>query len=197
MPARRKSWNCAATGCTFTYDGTYNDITPGFVSVPGFVNRVDIRETVQDGRLPVSSEERMGCGLGPVGLCPRMTLTTRDCGWTRTIFPYLSIQGRGQTMIVLKPYEETSRTAASAGFLLTTDMRSICSADVPGQSGLSRAHERSDSFRPGYFKKATLGASYYWGDGTNFVASPLSVCGDADSVQSAVSGARGYCKRAR
>ena len=32
-------------GLHFTYDGIYNDITPGFVSIPGFINRVDIRET--------------------------------------------------------------------------------------------------------------------------------------------------------
>ena len=26
----------------------YNDISPGFVSIPGFINRVDIRETTQE-----------------------------------------------------------------------------------------------------------------------------------------------------
>ena len=54
-------------GLHFSYEGTYNDITPGFVSIPGFVNRVDIRETAQDVRLPVSSKERMDSELGAVG----------------------------------------------------------------------------------------------------------------------------------
>ena len=35
-------------GLHFSYDGTYNDITPGVVSIPGFINRVDIRETTQE-----------------------------------------------------------------------------------------------------------------------------------------------------
>ena len=37
-------------GLHFAYDGTYNDITPGFVTIPGFINRVDIRETTQEAR---------------------------------------------------------------------------------------------------------------------------------------------------
>ncbi len=34
-------------GLHFSYDGVYDDISPGFVTVPGFVNRVDIRELFQ------------------------------------------------------------------------------------------------------------------------------------------------------
>jgi hypothetical protein len=30
-------------GLHFSYEGIYDDISPGFVTVPGFVNRVDIR----------------------------------------------------------------------------------------------------------------------------------------------------------
>ena len=34
-------------GLHFSYDGIYDDISPGFVTVPGFVNRVDIRGLYQ------------------------------------------------------------------------------------------------------------------------------------------------------
>jgi hypothetical protein len=34
-------------GLHFSYEGIYDDISPGFVTVPGFVNRVDIRELYQ------------------------------------------------------------------------------------------------------------------------------------------------------
>ena len=33
-------------------------------------------------------------------------------------------------------------------------------------------HTSGASVQMGYFKKATLAASYYWGQGMNFVASP-------------------------
>ena len=35
-------------GLHFSYEGIYDDISPGFVTVPGFVNRVDIRETLSE-----------------------------------------------------------------------------------------------------------------------------------------------------
>ena len=47
-------------GLHFTYDGIYNDISPGFVSIPGFINRVDIRETVQE---PTTASVRPKDGL--------------------------------------------------------------------------------------------------------------------------------------
>ena len=34
-------------GLHFIYNGSYQDVSPGFVTVPGFVNRVDIRDSEQ------------------------------------------------------------------------------------------------------------------------------------------------------
>ena len=46
----------------------------------------------------------------------------------------------------------------------------------PTDSGNQDYHEHTSgaTFQTGYFKKATLGASYYWGDGVNFVAQPAA-----------------------
>ncbi len=52
------------------------------------------------------------------------------------------MQGRGQTIIYLRPYEELARAPASAGFLLSTATRFLSTATAR-QSGLSRAHQRS------------------------------------------------------
>ncbi len=46
-------------GLHFSYDGVYNDMSPGFVSVPGFINRVDIRERCSRS-ITVFVEEWMG-----------------------------------------------------------------------------------------------------------------------------------------
>jgi hypothetical protein len=39
-------------GLHFSYEGIYEDVSPGFVTVPGFVNRVDIREIDQEVHYP-------------------------------------------------------------------------------------------------------------------------------------------------
>ena len=46
-----------------------------------------------------------------------------------------------------------------------------CSTAEPGNQDYHE-HTSGASIQTGYFKKATLLASYYWGDGMNFVAAP-------------------------
>ena len=64
MPARRTNWTLTARWAAFDYDGTYETSARGLSSVPGFVNRVDIRELYQQARLSLSSEEGVDRGLG-------------------------------------------------------------------------------------------------------------------------------------
>ena len=45
--ARPRSSNCAATACTSPTTELITTSAPGFVTIPGFINRVDIRETMQ------------------------------------------------------------------------------------------------------------------------------------------------------
>ena len=155
-------------GLHFTYDAQYNDISPGFVSVPGFINRVDIREIKQEIDYRFRPTHGWIVDWGP-------TLNTRhDFDHTglrldTDYSPYLAIQGRGQTVIYLHPYEGTRERLRPQDFCFY----GYCpSPPLPNQD----YHERSSgaSFQTGYFKKATIIGSYYWGDTVNFVALPVS-----------------------
>jgi hypothetical protein len=155
-------------GLHLTYDAQYNDISPGFVSVPGFINRIDIREIKQEIDYRFRPKSGWIVDWGP-------TLNTRhDFDHTglrldTDYSPYLAIQGRGQTVIYLHPYEETRERLRPQDFCFY----GYCpSTRLPNQD----YHERSSgaSFQTGYFKKATIVASYYWGDAVNFVALPAS-----------------------
>jgi len=153
-------------GLHLTYDAQYNDISPGFVSVPGFINRVDIREFKQEVDYRFRPKQGWVVNWGP-------TLNTRhDFDHTglrldTDYSPYLAIQGRGQTIIYLRPYEEIRERLRPQDFCFY----GYCpSPPLRNQD----YHERTSgaSFQTGYFKQATIVASYYWGDAVNFVALP-------------------------
>jgi hypothetical protein len=149
-----------------TYDAQYNDISPGFVSIPGFINRVDIREIKQEIDYRFRPKSGWIVDWGP-------TLNTRhDFDHTglrldTDYSPYLAIQGRGQTVVYLHPYEETRERLRPQDFCFY----GYCpSPPFPNQD--YHEHTSGASFQTGYFKKATIAASYYWGNTVNFVALP-------------------------
>jgi Domain of unknown function (DUF5916)/Carbohydrate family 9 binding domain-like len=155
-------------GLHLTYDAQYNDISPGFVSVPGFINRVDIREFKQEVDYRFRPKSGWVVNWGP-------TLNTRhdfDHTGLRLDTDYSStlvIQGRGQTVISLAPYKELRERLRPQDFCFY----GFCpSPALPNQD----YHERASgaAFQTGYFKRATILASYYWGDSINFVATPTS-----------------------
>ena len=84
--------------------------------------------------------------------------------------PYLAIQGRGQTIIFLRPYEEKRERLRPQDFCFE-GFPLFC---PPTSRGNEDYHERTSGaqFLTSYFTKVTIGASYYWGDGVNFVAQP-------------------------
>jgi len=149
-----------------TYDVQYNDISPGFVSVPGFINRVDIREVKQEVDYRFRPKHGWVVNWGP-------TLNTRhdfDHAGLRLDTDYSSalvIQGRGPTLINFLPYKETRERLRPQDFCFY----GYCpSPALPDQD--YHEHASGASFQTGYFKKATILASYYWGDSINFVARP-------------------------
>lgn len=155
-------------GLHLTYDAQYNDISPGFVSIPGFINRVDIRELKQEVDYRFRPKHGWIVDWGP-------TLNTRhdfDHSGLRLDTDYSStlvIQGRGQTIISLGPYKETRERLRPQDFCFY----GFCpSTPLPNQD----YHEQASgaSFQTGYFKKAMILAGYYWGDSINFVAMPTS-----------------------
>jgi len=153
-------------GLHLTYDGVYNDISPGFVSIPGFINRVDIRETTQE--LDYRFRPRRGWVVdwGP-SLNVRYDFDHTGLRLDTDYVPYLAIQGRGQTLIVLRPYEEMRERLRPQDFCFY----GFCSL-TPLRNQDYHEHFSGAVLQTGYFKKATILASYFWGNGANFVALP-------------------------
>jgi hypothetical protein len=162
-------------GLHFSYDGVYNDISPGFVSVPGFINRVDIRETMQQVDYRFRPKSGWVVDWGP-SVTARYDFDHTGLRLDTDYVPYLAIQGRGQTLIILRPYEETRERLRPQDFCYL-DYSIYCqpAAFLPPGNQDYHEHTSGASITTGYFKKATLAASYYWGDGANYEASPGTI----------------------
>jgi len=160
-------------GLHLTYDGTYNDISPGFVSMPGFINRVDIREINQELDYRFRPKSGWVVDWGP-SLISRYDFDHTGLRLDTDYSPYFVIQGRGQTIIVLRPYEELRERLRPQDFCF------YGFGECPGAQPPATIypnqdyHERDSggSIQTSYFKKAMILASYQFGDGVNFVAEP-------------------------
>jgi hypothetical protein len=147
-------------GLHFSYEGIYDDISPGFVTVPGFVNRVDIRELYQVIDYRFRPKKGWIVDWGP-SMNQRYVFDHEGNRLDTDYQPYLAIQGRGQTLIYIFPYEELRERLRPQDFAYL--------GLAVNQNQDFHEHRSGASFQTGYFKKATVGASYYWGDGANFV----------------------------
>ena len=154
-------------GLHFSYEGTYNNITPGFVTIPGFVNRVDIRETQQNVRYRFRPKHGWILSWGP-SLNLRYDFDHTGLRLDTDYAPYLAIQGRGQTFIYLRPYEESRERLRPQDFCFY-GYSLYCAPTTLGNEDYHQ-HTSGATVQTGYLKKATIAASYYWGDGVNFVA---------------------------
>jgi Domain of unknown function (DUF5916)/Carbohydrate family 9 binding domain-like len=148
-------------GLHLLYSGSYRDVSPGFVTVPGFVNRVDIRDSEQHAGYFFRPKKGWITAWGPA-IYNHNTFDHRGTRLDTDYEPYLTIGGRGQTVIQLAPYEETRERLRPQDFTYL------------GLPGIVRnqdyhEHRSGGKFRTGYFRKVTLLASYFWGDGPNFV----------------------------
>ena len=158
-------------GLHFTYDGIYNDISPGFVSVPGFINRVDIRESYQQADYRFRPKRGWIVDWGP-SLAVRYDFDHTSLRLDTDYVPYFAIQGRGQTIIIVRPYEEFRERLRPQDFCFY-GFSTYCPPTALGNQDYHE-HTSGASFQTGYFKKVTLLASYYWGQGVNFVANPTN-----------------------
>jgi hypothetical protein len=147
-------------GLHFSYEGIYDDISPGFVTVPGFVNRVDIRELYQTADYRFRPKKGWIVDWGP-SVKQRYVFDHEGNRLDTYYDPYLAIQGRGQTTLYLLPYEELRERLRPQDFLFLG-----LSAN---QNQDYHEHSSGASFLTSYFPKVTVGANYYWGDGVNFV----------------------------
>lgn len=163
-------------GLHFTYDAIYDDISPNFVTVPGFVNRTDIRYSYQEADYRFRPKKGWIVDWGPT-LMNRYVFDHTGLRLDTDYTPYLAIQGRGQTFIFLFPYEELRER------LRPRDFAALGVTATQNQD--YHEHSSGASIQTSYFPKVTLGASYRWGDGVNFVPSstllPQSMLGRSDT----------------
>jgi hypothetical protein len=149
-----------------SYEGNYRDISPGFTSLPGFVNRVDIREFFNQLDYRFRPQSGPLVSWGP-------TMHT-DWVWahdgTRLDLitdPSLSFGFKGQTTLVLSPYTDFHER-----------LRPI---DFPALSADRDYHEHASSivWTTSYLRWLKFQGFYQWGDGVNFIppsASDASLC---------------------
>ena len=156
-------------GLHLTYDGIYNDISPGFVSIPGFINRVDIRETTQEVDYRFRPKKGWVQSWGP-SINTRYDFDHNGVRLDTFYAPYLSIQGRAQTAIFLRPYQEFRERLRPQDFCYY-GYASYCPGGLAGNQDYHE-HQAGVTGQTAYLKWATVAGSYYWGDGVNFVASP-------------------------
>jgi hypothetical protein len=152
-------------GLHFSYEGIYDDISPGFVTVPGFVNRVDIRELFQMIDYRFRPKKGWIVDWGP-SLNQRYVFDHEGNRLDTDYQPYLAIQGRGQTFIYLFPYEELRERLRPQDFCFL----GLSCQPQPNQD--YHEHSSGASVQTSVLPKVTAGASYHWGDGANFVPSP-------------------------
>jgi hypothetical protein len=148
-------------GLHFNYVGTYQDVSPGFVTMPGFVNRSDIREMYNLLYYRFRPKKGWILAWGP-SFRQRYDFDHEGNRLDTFYDPYLRIEGRGQTHIWLSPYEELRERLRPQDFTFI---------GLPGVTHNQDYHEHLSQaiFQTGYFRKATVGATYSFGDGPNFV----------------------------
>jgi len=152
-------------GLHFSYEGIYDDISPGFVTVPGFVNRVDIRELYQTIDYRFRPKKGWIVDWGP-SVNQRYVFDHEGNRLDTDYQPYLVVQGRGQTVIYLFPYEELRERLRPQDFCF---LGFSCQPQLPKQD--YHEHNSGASIQTSVLPKVTAGATYHWGDGANFVAS--------------------------
>jgi len=147
-------------GLHFNYIGTYQDVSPGFVTVPGFVNRVDIRQLNNLVYYRFRPKKGWLLDWGP-SLRQRYVFDHEGNRLDTYYDPYLRIEGRGQTHIWLDPYVELRERLRPQDFTFI---------GLPGVTHNQDYHEHSSqaTFETGYFPKVNVVASYTSGDGVNF-----------------------------
>jgi hypothetical protein len=153
-------------GLHFNYIGTYSDISPGFVTVPGFVNRVDIRGLYNTIYYRFRPKRGWILAWGP-SLRQRYVFDHEGNRLDTNYDPYLKIEGRGQTYIWLDPYEELRERLRPQDFAFIGLAGVTQNQDY--HEHLSEAH-----FQTGYFPKVLVDAHYSCGDGVNFVPAPTA-----------------------
>jgi hypothetical protein len=143
-------------------DHTYNDVSTGFLTQPGFVNRTDLREYREDTQYYFRPKSGPVVSWGPE-VYGHWTWDHSGLRLDTDYIPTLNLNMKRQTRVYFSPYEEFRER------LRPRDFPALCQPDCHNQD----YHEHSSGFSAysSPMSQLTLGASYYWGDAINFVPS--------------------------
>jgi Domain of unknown function (DUF5916) len=152
----------AYTSRHFVHEGTFNDISPGFTTVPGFVNRVDIREYRNDTAYVFRPTSGPVVSWGPE-LLGHWTWDHTGLRLDTDYYPSLSVVLKRQTHINIVPYEE-----------LRERLRPVDFPALGTQHQDFHEHNSGITISSAPVTQLTLGALYFWGDAVNFLPASAS-----------------------
>jgi hypothetical protein len=144
------------SGLNLNYEGIFNDIAPGFLTEPGFVNRVDLREMEHSLSYRFRPKNSFLLSWGP-------TLLT-DQIWDHTGLRLdtlyrasLLFQLKRQTFFSIAPYTPYRERLRPTDFSTLPQNRDY------------KQHFSNVFFETSYFSKVIFIANYSWSDQINFV----------------------------
>lgn len=153
-PASKADVSYASTH--IDYEGIYSDISPGFTTDTGFVNRVDIRDIKNNWDYRFRPKKGPLLSWGPTVYTDNVWAhdgTRLDTYYS----PGLYMAFKGQSYLVVDPYVEFRER--------------LRPSDFPALLQNQDYHEHQSNISVGtsYFPKVTVQGYYQWGDGVNFV----------------------------
>lgn len=149
------------TSRTWFQESTYNDVSPGFSTVPGFVNRTDIREYRNDTGYTFRPKSGPVVAWGPE-FFSHWTWDHTGVRLDTDYNPTLNFALKRQTHIFIFPYEEFRER------LRPVDFPALCQPDNCHNLDFHE-HVSGANVSSSPFPQLTLGAQYYWGTTVNFV----------------------------
>ncbi|HET7205146.1 MAG TPA: DUF5916 domain-containing protein [Terriglobales bacterium] len=144
------------SGLNLNYEGVYNDYSPGFVTEPGFVNRVDIREFSNTLNYRVRPKNGVLLEWGPTFQTDQIW----DHNGVRldSLFqPIFHLGFKRQTYINFEPYAPFRQR-----------LRPVDFPTLPANRDYNQ-HFSDINAGTSFFKHASIAAEYNWGDQINFV----------------------------
>jgi hypothetical protein len=138
------------------YDTTYNDISPGFTTEAGFVNRVDIREVKNSVNYRFRPKSGPVLSWGP-GVYTDNVWAHDGTRLDTYYSPGLAVGFKGQSFLSFTPYTEFRERLRPSDF------------SVLMQDQDFHEHNSTINFGTSYLPKVTVQGYYQWGDGVNFV----------------------------
>jgi hypothetical protein len=144
------------TGVHASYQATYKDVSPGFHSEPGFVNRVDIRDVFNQFDYRFRPEHGPLVSWGP-SMHTNWVWAHDGTRLDLLTDPSLTVRFKGQSYLTAYPYTDFHER--------------LRPSDYPALMENRDYHEHNSAILLGtsYLRWFNLQSYYQWGDAVNFV----------------------------